>query len=234
MKQVLETKDYNKFRSIDGNRSKNLLHVNRLRKAMSENYLFTIIIVNENFEIIDGQHRFDVIKELNLLLNYVICKGYGLKEVHILNQNSETWNADDYLTGYCNLEYKDYVEYAKFKKKYKIGHNETLSLLTGSIGKGDINSFYRGEFKIISLKNAEDIIEKILKIEPFYKNVRRRSFIYAMMGLFKNPNFDFNEFLQKLSFQPTSLMDCTNANNYKDLIEEIYNYRRRVKVNLRY
>jgi ParB-like chromosome segregation protein Spo0J len=29
---------------------------------MAENYLFTVIIVNEKYEIIDGQHRFDVIK----------------------------------------------------------------------------------------------------------------------------------------------------------------------------
>ena len=79
---------------------------------MQENYLFTIIIVNENYEIIDGQHRFDVIKELGLPLNYVICGGYGLNEVHILNQNSKTWNVDDYLDGYCLLGYTDYLKYA--------------------------------------------------------------------------------------------------------------------------
>ena len=34
---------------------------------MNDNYLFTVIIVNEkNYEIIDGQHRFEVIKELKL------------------------------------------------------------------------------------------------------------------------------------------------------------------------
>ena len=54
------------------------------------------------------------------------------------------------------------------------------------------------------------------------------------MSLFKNPNFEFTEFLQKLKIQPTALQDCTNVTNYKVLIEEIYNYRRREKVNLRY
>jgi ParB-like chromosome segregation protein Spo0J len=81
--QVHTTTDYFLFKSIDGNRNKNLLHINRLRESMSKNYLFTVIIVNENYEIIDGQHRFDVIQELKLPLNYIVCKGYGLKEVHV-------------------------------------------------------------------------------------------------------------------------------------------------------
>ena len=71
-------------------------------------------------------------------------------------------------------------------------------------------------------------------IEPYYNSVRRRSFIYTMMSLFKNENFEFTELLQKLKIQPTALQDCTNVTNYKVLIEEIYNYRRREKVNLRY
>jgi hypothetical protein len=136
--QVHTTTDYFLFKSIDGNRNKNLIHINRLKKSMSENYLFTIIIVNEKYEIIDGQHRFDVIQELKLPLHYVICKGYGLSQVHILNQNSKTWNMDDYLEGYCSLGYADYIKYKAFKEDYNIGHNETLTLLCG-VSKGGKN-----------------------------------------------------------------------------------------------
>lgn len=232
--QVHTTTDYFLFKPIEGNRNKNLLHINRLKKSMSDNYLFTVIIVNEKYEIIDGQHRFEVIQELKLPLHYIVCKGYGLNEVHILNQNSKTWNADDYLTGYCNLGYEDYLKYALFKEKYNLGHNETMSLLSGIPNKIDIDVFYRGDFKVKSLENAEDIIEKIIMIEPYYSGIRRRAFIYTMMSLFKNKNFEFTEFLQKLKIQPTALQDCTNVTNYKVLIEEIYNYRRREKVNLRY
>ena len=50
--QVLTTTSYSRFKPVDGNRNKNLLHINRLKKSMSENYLFTVIIVNEKYEII--------------------------------------------------------------------------------------------------------------------------------------------------------------------------------------
>lgn len=232
--QVHTTTDYFLFRSIEGNRNKNLLHINRLKSSMQGSYLFTVIIVNEKYEIIDGQHRFEVIKELNLPLHYIICKGYGLNEVHILNQNSKTWNADDYLEGYCKLGCENYLLYRKYKETYNIGHNECMTILSGTQVKNQIEVFYTGTFKIKNYNEACQIIEKILLIEVYYQGVRRRSFIYAMLQMFKNQNFEFLEFMQKLKIQPTSLIDCTTSTQYIALIEEIYNYRRRDKVNLRY
>jgi len=231
---VHTTTNYSLFNPIGGNRNKNLLHVNRLKKSMAKNYLFTVIIVNEKYEIIDGQHRFQVIKELGLPLYYIVCNGYGLSQVHILNQNSKNWNADDYLEGYCNLGYKDYVVYRDFKEKYEIGHNECQLLLTGIFHVSLKDDFYAGKFKATKFEEATKSIEQILMLEPYYLGVRRRTFVGAMISLFKNPNFEFTEFLQKVKLQPTALVDCATATQYKSLIEEIYNYRRREKVNLRF
>jgi hypothetical protein len=71
-------------------------------------------------------------------------------------------------------------------------------------------------------------------VEPYYDEWKRRSFILAMLQLFKNSNFELTEFLQKLKLQPTAMTNCSTTNQYVSLIEEIYNYRRREKVNLRY
>lgn len=232
--QVHTTTDYFLFNPIEGNRNKNLLHINRLKKSMAETYLFTVIIVNEKYEIIDGQHRFDVIQELKLPLNYIVCNGYGLNEVHILNQNSKTWTSDDYLDGYCKLGYKDYLKYREFKELYGIGHYECMWLLNGSQLSNPTQVFFTGDFKIKNYNEACKIIEKIMLVEPYYNEWKRRSFILAMLQLFKNPNFELTEFLQKLKLQPTALSNCSTTNQYVSLIEEIYNYRRREKVNLRY
>ena len=237
--QVHTTTDYFLFKPIEGNRNKNLLHINRIKKSMSDNYLFTVIIVNEKYEIIDGQHRVDVIQELELPMHYIICKGYGLKEVQILNQNSKTWSSDDYMEGYCKLGYKEYLKYKEFKELYDFGHSECQMLLTGvqqGSGKRASNAttFFSGKFKISNYNNACAISDKILLISPYYEGIKRKSFIIAMVQLLKNQKFGFTEFIQKLKTQPTALVDCTNTAQYISLIEEIYNYRRREKVNLRY
>jgi len=196
--QVHTTNDYFLFKSIDGNRNKSLPHINRLKKSMGSSYLFTVIIVNEKHEIIDGQHRFDVIQDLKLPLHYIICKGYGLNEVHILNQNSKTWNADDYLTGYCQLGYEHYIEYAKFKSKFGFGHNECMAMLSDRNASGGDNclSFKDGGFIVKNLKGAQQTAEKIWMFNGVYAGFRRRSFVYAMLYLLDKPQFDFKEFLE--------------------------------------
>jgi len=232
--QVYTTTNYSLFKSIDGNRNKNLLHINRLKKSMSENYLFTVFIVNEFFEIVDGSHRFEVVQELGLPMHYIICEGYGLNEVHILNANSKTWNADDFLTGYCNLGYENYIEYLKFKTKYGFGHNECMLLLGGSDTGNSIKEFYCGNFKIKDYNAALVKATKITMIGKYYNGFKKSSFVRTMSHILDKPTFDFTQFMQKLRLQPTALQDCSNNEQYKLLIEEIYNYRNREKVNLRY
>jgi hypothetical protein len=55
-----------------------------------------------------------------------------------------------------------------------------------------------------------------------------------MLALFDNKNFEFDQFVSKLKLQRTMLTDCVDTKQYLALIEEIYNYKRKEKVNLRY
>jgi len=231
---VYSTTNYDKFKVIGGNRNLSLPHFNRLKKSMSDNYLFTCIIVNERFEVIDGQHRLKAIMELSLPVNYVVCKGYGLQEVHRLNANSKTWSSDDYLAGYCELGYPEYLKYREFKNKYNFGHGECFAMLTGNRHSPKQTVFAMGNFKVKQYSAACKTADWIMLTAPYYKNYKRRSYIYAMITLLQNPNFEITEFIQKLRVQPTALCDCTDVEQYLVLIEEIYNYRRREKVNLRY
>ena len=64
MKKITVTNEYNQFRFVKGNRPLNDLHLSRLRRSMKENFLPIPIIVNERMEIVDGQHRFTICKEL--------------------------------------------------------------------------------------------------------------------------------------------------------------------------
>jgi hypothetical protein len=233
--QVHTTKDYFLFKSIDGNRTKNNLHVKRLLKSMEEKYLFNVIIVNENYEIIDGQHRFECIKKLELPMHYIVCEGYGLPEVHKLNANSKNWKVDDFLTAYCDLGMEDYIMFRDFKNKYKFGVNECFTLLVSGGYSGEAYKvFSSGKMKIKSINEAEYKANLILSTAPYYKGYLRRYYVFAINTLLGKPQFDFNEFIQKLKQQPTTLVDCTCQSAYIELIEEIYNYRRREKINLRF
>ena len=103
--RIYRTSDYEKFSSLEGNREVNLPHLKRLKKSIAELDLTesSPILINEKFEIIDGQHRFEVCKYLKKPIYYLIKRGYGLKEIQILNGDSRNWKVEDYIKGYCEL-----------------------------------------------------------------------------------------------------------------------------------
>ena len=232
--KVYKTNDLSIFKTLDGNRDIIQSHLKRLSKSMKNNKLFSPIIVNEKMEVIDGQHRLMASKINNSEIEYIIVKGYGLKEVQILNANSKNWNSDDYMNGYCDLGKEEYIKYREFKTKYGFGHSECQALLSNEANSSLQPIFNCGEFKIKDYGLAIDMAERITMVSEFYSGYKRRSFVFALMNLFNNNNFEFTQFIQKLKIQPTALVDCTTTSSYLLLIEDIYNYRSRNKVNLRY
>jgi hypothetical protein len=77
--------------------------------------------------------------------------------------------------------------------------------------------------------------DSILQIKEYNDSIISRTpFVSAMIQMFHNPRYEHNEFMDKLSKQPTSLVECVNVTQYKELIEEIYNWKRKNKVNLRF
>jgi len=241
--QVHTTTDYSMFKSIDGNRNVNLLHINRLKKSMQEHYLFTVIVVNEKYEIIDGQHRFHAIRDLGLPLHYTMIPGYSLLQVQILNANSSNWSSQDYLQAYCDLGYEDYITLSEFLRKYNLNISIGASILIGNTtGQGGMKAgapfefFKHGTLKVSEkqVRDAEKFMDMLYLFEPYFNGFKSRSFVFALMKLSNNPDFSITELLQKVKIQPSALQSCVHVNQMISLIEEIYNYKRRDKVNLRF
>jgi len=241
--KVQTTKNYSQFTFLKGNRSLNKLHELKLRKSIDTNYLFTIIIVNEKFEIIDGQHRFMAIKHLQLPIYYVVIKNYGLKEVQLFNQNNHKWKIDDYTDGYCDLGFADYIIFRDFKNKYKFSDYTCVLFLSQEDADNTrdrvktnsvVEKFKLGLFKVNNIEKAISYAEMFIAIKEFYKGYQKTTFIKAMWCMIHNKNFVFSEFINKLKLMPTALKPCANSTIYKELIEDIYNRYRRDKVNLRF
>jgi len=250
---VYETNDYSHFKILEGNRNLNKLHVARLKKSFSNGYLFSPILVNDKMEIIDGQHRMQAAMELELPIRFIKLNGYGLREVQILNTNMKNWKKEDYLNGYCDLKYPEYIRFRNFMRKFPdfgiaasecilllyAGNNpfkERLDGVTSPSGRHDsvIKYFEEGNLVIPNYDKSCEIAQIILMLKPYYDGFNRRVFVAAMLGIIKNESFSISELIAKLKLNPTGLQHCNDITQYKLLIEDIYNYRRRDKVSLRY
>lgn len=249
---VLETSNYDLFKSLKGNRIVNLSHVAKLKKSMTSKYLVSPIIVNEKMQVIDGQHRFASAKQLKLPIRYIVVEGYGLEEVQVLNQNTANWKNIDFLNAYCDLGYEEYLKMEKFMNMFPdFSLKSCEGLLTGKTGnesksdkkfitesnktgKYHVSSFRDGEFKVYNWSRAVELANMITMIKPLYDSFSRVSFISAMIPIFDIPEYDHNQFIERLKSNPNMLVHCRNITEYRLLIEEIYNFRSRNKVNLRF
>lgn len=244
---IYRTKNYDLFSILTGNRDVNVMHVKRLRDSFRKSMLFTVIFVNEHYQIIDGQHRFEVLKELGEPIEFIVLPEYGVKEVQILNTNSKNWKTEDYLQGYCKEGYGEYLKMKKFMEDYpEFGILATLRILTqlstgkkqGSVDGVKVSSnqdFECGRFVVPDLTASYEIAEKLRLLAPYFHLYTDPTFISAILKVFANPEYDHNEMISKLSKQPSVLIKQRDVEQYRLIIEDVYNYRRRdKKVNLRY
>lgn len=248
---VYKTNDLSVFKSVKGNRIPNLKHIKRLASSIDTYGMkCNPIIVNEKLEVIDGQHRLAAAKEAGSFIYYIIIEGYSLSEVQTLNLNQKNWTKRDFMNGYADMGIEPYVKLRDFVKRnddYNLNNCSSLcsnrsGVVTSGISMkhretGLVNSsqvFEEGTWKGGDFELGQEMADKIRMIKQYYDGYNRSSFVGTMIGMMTNEKFDFNDFMHKLRLQPTALVDCANRAQYKTLIEDIYNYRRREKVNLRY
>jgi hypothetical protein len=247
--KVYKTNDLSIFKQIDGNRVPNLQHIKRLADSIRVYGMkCNPILVNERMEVIDGQHRLMAAKEANSFVYYIVINGYSLNEVHTLNLNQKNWSKKDFMDGYANMGIESYIKLKDFSEKNDdFTFNDCIALCQGGVGHNvrmlahkvskspnQIQVFEEGTWITGDINLSQDMANKIRMIKTYYLGYNRSTFVSTMMQMFKNDKFDFNEFMHKLRLQPTAMVDCANREQYKTLIEDIYNYKSRNKISLKY
>ena len=251
--QIFVTTDYYQFKTLKGNRNINQAHKHRLKKSMQDEYLVSPICVNEYMEVIDGQHRRLAAMELGLPIYYYVLPGYGWSEIHRLNTNMKNWGKQEYLQAYCDMGYPEYVAFKNFWKQYPDFTLTAIEVILTNSGRSNptkrdkslvssknksgeylVKPFEEGKFKIPNIQRSRDNAEKILMIKPYAAFYSSLNFIRAMISLFKNKNYNHSVFMQKMQYRSNAMIPQQNVEQYKIMIEDIYNYRNRQPVSLRY
>lgn len=251
---VYVTNDYSKFKSIDGNRPPNPKHINRLYNSILDNGLLcNPIIVNRSYEIIDGQHRFFAAKKANISFYYIMLDGYTLADVHTLNLNQKNWTKKDFMEGYADMGEISYIKLRTFiENNADFSFTDSISLCSNkSTSSGSFANqknrgvngdsvmkmsqvFEEGTWKGRDFDIAQEWADKIRDFKQFFTGYNKSVFVGTMIQILQNENYNHKEFLGKLKTQTNALYDCANREQCKLMIENIYNFRRREKVSLRY
>jgi len=224
---VYSTSDYSKFRLVYGNRVLLRRKVIKLREIMRVNNKIVSypIIVNSNFQIIDGQHRFIALAELGLPVCYVVDDTFDIKSIAESNTVPDKWKSENYLDAFCTLGYKDYRVFRKFMQTYDTNFTVTLVLFHGKYTGGLYRDFAEGRFTAKYLRRAVKWIDMIQQFKEFIQDIHKdRHFIRAILNCINHPKYEHKRMLRKMKLRGSLMTQSNNRLDYIRQIEAMYNW----------
>lgn len=233
------TKNYHMFKFRPDNRAEiDKNHVRRLQQSIeSRNLLqFRPIIVNESMEILDGQHRLEAAKLLNLEIFYKIEKDLQNQDIILLNIN-KNWTMGDFLNYYCKNNFPQYIKLEKFMKSHGITLKVALTLCNGR--SDDMVHIYKTGKFVFENKVAEEVfiicnqtIQKIKKIKGYSYWTDSARFWNPLVKLISAEGFQEDRWFKNIEKLCDKMGPRATQKDYFKMVQDIYNYRTEKKIDL--
>jgi len=118
-RKIYTTMDYDLFKKLQGNRTVEQVRIIKIIHSLEKiGWMPAVVIVNEKFEVIDGQGRVESLKALNLPVEFVIAEGATIEDCTEMNINSTNWKLIDYI--YRFAEDESSINHSSYKKLAKL------------------------------------------------------------------------------------------------------------------
>ena len=233
--KIYKTKDYTLFKQLEGNRGISRGRINGIIRSIQKvGYITNPIIINENFEIIDGQGRFEACKSLGLPVLYLIHKGAGLDECVSMNVSMKNWETMDFINSYAeqgNVYYQQLLLLADAYKNIPI--QAICGLLRNVVVTNGQNMRFIREGELTFTKKRFDmakcvcellnLISKELKLIPGSSRLKDTAIGWCVANTSCDPERIISVITNNYSrFRP--VLDSSPLLFFEDL-ENLYNKR---------
>jgi hypothetical protein len=229
--KVGTTKDYSVFKYFERNRIVSKNHVENLRKDMNINGQLERVIVNEHWQVIDGQHRIEARKKDKKPVDFRISKGGSMEHVTAINNTGTKWLSSGWLRNWGHEDHpnhKPYMHYAAFKKAHGFPETVCKALLSEDFHNYGRTAFRDGTFKVKSMERADEHALQLAELIAADRRLNALKATLAFLNLKKLKNFRFNTFKSQLEKNKKRLVVCNNVADWVDcFIDDIYNYNLR-------
>lgn len=224
--KIYKTNDLKQFKYVKGNRAIHEPWVRKLAELIKEHDLEIPIIVDENMKVQDGQHRLEAYKLCGYPVNYIIKDQFSLDDVRALNANTKKWTLTDYLMSHVKLGKRDYQLLEWFVKTYELPILWSVAMLNGKgfYDSRTVKAYKNGEFKIADLEWGKTQARRIKWIGEFFQYYKKRTFLAAMLAVFRDKTFKWEIFKKRLEGNSAKLKNQGSRNDFIVNIERIYNH----------
>jgi len=190
-----ETKNYDKFNFVETNRDINNANLKGIENSILEIGIQVPIVVNSNYEIIEGQHRFIALRKNNMVIPYIMSKNASEGIIAKL-QESRRWTAEDFCRRLsvkgdldCTIALNKAKEWSKETNKKMATIRSLELLMSAKSNTGIKTNLKEGKYRV-NLDCGENVF-KAIKIMSNYemntspyanKIVRGLKFLYYSFG----------------------------------------------------
>lgn len=231
--EIKVSKDYEEFTKMCGNRLVDLRHVNELVDSISQmGYLPIPIVVNEKKQIIDGQHRFEALKQLGLEVPYITVEGAGLVECVGLNKQSKNWTIQNYIDSYIDLGAEDYSRIKNLHCKYPdIPYTALVSVINDQYNTAGSNTKILKEGRLVLSEEKTQELYSICDYVQQFKGVQQRqgssmmTWFFALAYCYRHPDIDNEKMLHKVRCSGTSIPQTNELQTFLTYLSQVYNFR---------
>lgn len=227
--EVYETNNYGIFKRIVGNRKVNPNRVKELVADMTKNgWRLGPIFVNENLEVLNGQHRIQAAQTVGIPVRYLVIKG-GIDDVQDAN-DSMKWKMTDYILSYIERGNENYIRLYEIMQKYSASYK--LVLRASNISTNDITKASMQNGTLIYTKEHKDRADKRL---PMVYEVwdamseigfRGDKSVKETASLFVVQHYDedvVNKLCSAIKRATPTYLSTMNTQSLLDSFERIYN-----------
>ncbi len=232
--ETLYTTDYKQFHLISDNRPIFLTHVQDLITSYRENpslIRLKPILVDENLGVVDGQHRLEACKALEVPIPYQVVPGLTIDTAQLMNALQRPWRLIDFIHSYAGAGRPAYQQIERYLNDYApLGPSSILAYATkgGTGGKHSVKQKARlGKLELLPTAWTEDRLGKLSSLPVDFWPYD--SFANAFLRVLKTvPGYDHERMISgvkatELKRQPTML------DSLRDL-ERSYNWNKKVDI----
>ena len=233
---VFYESNYSKFTFLPANRPIKEPRIDRLIGLLNQpRGQLDPVIINEHWEVIEGQHRVKACKALNIPVMCVMSQGAKLDDCIVMNNTQDRWSFHDYLHSHGHDSRPNCEEYQKIKTfldEYQLNTTVATWLLSGNKDDYGKSDFQSGKFKVKSLSYAESQGAYFNKIKSFNSKLPNKvKFGLAFVIIQKLPKFSIATCLTQLEKYHGRYFKQSGGNKDElvELLISCYNYRLRPK-----
>lgn len=228
--QVYETSNYDQFKKLDFNRDVLKSRKEKLMASFEKGRVLNPIVVNEKMEIIDGQGRYEALKELGEAIQYVIAPGSSIDDCRRMNQYNQKWTVHDWVISYANGGNLNYAILEDTRIETGLDYNVIARLAGKSIeGAGRTDVLCAGKMLFtqedaIRVKNLKRMASEIAEALTYEKRLNK-IFYSAVKIACEFPGYKHNRMLSNCKKCRGSYNQMGSIESQLKEFSRIYNYK---------